>query len=611
MSSQFNFINPNEESSKDESTGENNESSRDVEYEYDLRENVAQDVVKYGRSRIVKNENQFLLCTLGYVSGYMANSSHYISGVLIGTAGSGKTHLQHQIEDLFDDSELYQATSGSDTSIIYDDTWEDALIASLDELQKPSDQLIEILKSLHGDDEEFTYKVTADGDGADRNVDEIKRTAIPYWFLYAQYDPDFEMWDRLLKIPVHESQQKNEGVLATKWDHSMVTFSSTDQNYMFDFEDGYHALKDHIQSIPQDSWVKIPAGESEFNGQDFVKHAKPIFDTDRSETNRVGAMVANLVRASTLLNHNNREERTINMPNKGAKKAFIAEPQDLANVLRTRETLMATTHQLDRKKKAICVAIDKESGPQNMASINDIQEHLRKTNASFVKRPQVVQMLSDLIQNYLVEKHERAGQNGAHMYEFKGWQALGKFQIDDEFKDFFQGCVDPVTGDDFIKTARRLNDELKPSASDFMTDDEVDTSKQQDGQVTLESSDGEFDNVDLEPHEEAVRQALEDTLDGERVDGLDEHEPGLKEMLGVCDIGANPEKASLQETLFDPSHEVWQYGPDEWADSRGSVDENIEKAIRKLAEEGIYRTNTIRKKGDTPLAMTVSVESLD
>jgi hypothetical protein len=56
---------------------------------------------------------------------------------------------------------------------------------------------------------------------------------------------------------------------------------------------------------------------------------------------------------------------------------------------------------------------------------------------------------------------------------------------------------------------------------------------------------------------------------------------------------------------------VWQYGPDEWADSRGSVDENIEKAIRKLAEEGIYRTNTIRKKGDTPLAMTVSVESLD
>jgi hypothetical protein len=179
----------------------------------------------------------------------MENSSHYISGVLIGTAGSGKTHLQHQIEDLFDDSELYQATSGSDTSIIYDDTWENALIASLDELQKPSDQIIEILKSLHGDDEEFTYKVTGDGQGADRDVDEINRSAIPYWFLYAQYEPDFEMWDRLLKIPVHESKEKNEGVLATKWDHAMVSFAQSEYNYMFEFEDGYRALEHHISQI--------------------------------------------------------------------------------------------------------------------------------------------------------------------------------------------------------------------------------------------------------------------------------------------------------------------------------------------------------------------------
>jgi hypothetical protein len=357
--------------------------------------------------------------------------------------------------------------------------------------------------------------------------------------------------------------------------------------------------------------VKLPAGEDEFDNKDFVKYAKPIFDTDRSETNRVGAMVANLVRTSALINHHNREQKTINLPNDGTKEAFIAEPQDLANVLCARDTLMATTHQLDRKKKAICVAIEETGGPENKASINDIQEHLRKSNASFVKRHQIVQMLSDLIQNYLVEKHEGAGSSGANLYEFNGWQALGKFQIDDDFKDFFEGCVDPITGDDFVDTARRINDELEPTASDFMGEDEVDTSQSQEGQVTIDASGGKFSDVSLEPHEEAIRAALEDNLDGEMIDNMDEHEPGLKEMLGIVDIGGNPETASLDGTLFDPSHRVWQHGPDDWAETRSDVETKINKTMRKLTEQGIFRTDTLRKKGNTVVKMQVSVASKD
>ncbi len=584
---------------------------QDLNYDYSMHENVAIDLVEYGRSRIVRNEEQFLLTTLGYLSGFMEPSSHFISGVLIGTAGSGKTHLQHQLEDLFPDSYLYQATSGSDTSIIYDDTWEDAWIASLDELQKPSEKIIEILKSLHGDDEEFTYKVTGDGRGADREVDEIQRSAIPYWFLYAQYEPDFEMWDRLLKIPVHESKEKNEGVLATKWDHSMVSFGNTEHDYMFDFDNGFKALKDYFLELPKEAWVKIPAGEPDFGNQDFVKYAKPIFDTDRSETNRVGAMVANLVRASALLNHRSRSKKTIKQSNEGVKEAIIAEPQDLANVLGTRDILMATTHQLDRKKKAICVAIEQTGGTRNMSSVTDIQEHLRKTNASFVKRHQIEQMLEDLIQNYLVERHERAGENGAHLYEFKGWQSLGKFVIDDDFKEFFEGCVDPITGEEFIETARRINDELEPTASDFMSDTEVDTSNTDSGQVTLGSKSTEFEDVSLEPYEESVRAALENTLDGERIDNLDEHEPGLKEMLGIVRIGHSGEGANIEGTIFDPDHESWAYGPDDWVETPQQAERQIEAAIRKLAEEGIYKTTTIRKKGNQPLTMKVSVASAE
>ena len=584
-------------------------SSDEMNYEYSLDTNVANDVIKYSRSRIVRNEEQFLLTTLGYITGFMEANSHYISGVLIGTAGSGKTHLQHQIEHLFPSEYMYQATSGSDTAIIYDDSWEDAYIASLDELQKPSEKIIEILKSLHGDDDTFTYKVTADGDGANRPVDEIIRSAIPYWFLYAQYEPDFEMWDRLLKIPVHESKEKNEGVLATKWDHTMITFSNEEHEYMYDFDDGTLALKHHIRNMPKSAWVKIPAGEDQFDGHDFIQFARNIFDTDRSETNRVGAMVANLVRASALLNYEHREKIPIKLPNEGVKEAYIAEPQDLANVLAARDVLMATTHQLDRKKKAICVAIEQNGGTQNMASINAIQEHLRKTNASFVKRQQVEDMLDDLIQNYLVEKHERAGENGRHLYEFKGWQALGKFQIDDEFKRFFSGCVDPFTGEDFITTARRINDQLEPKASDFMSDIEVDISNSQDTQVQLGATTKRFADVDLEPYESAVRQALEDTLDGRVIDNLDTHEPGMKEMLGVVDIGDSGEGASIDGTVFDPEHEVWEYGPDDWIETRNEAEREIEAAIRHLTETGIFRTEVVRKSGNTPVAIKVEVAS--
>lgn len=579
---------------------------QEINTDYALHDNVALDLVEYSRSRIVRNEQQFLLTTLGYCSGFMESSSHYVSGVLIGTAGSGKTHLQGKLEDLFPDNYLYQTTSGSEKSIIYDDSWEDAHIASLDELQKPGETIIEILKSLHGDDEEYTYQVTGDGRGADRDVDEITRTAIPYFFLYAQYEPDFEMWDRLLKIPVHESGQKNEGVLATKWDHAMITFGDDSNQYMFDFEDGRDAIQKRITEMPKNGWVKIPAGEGRFDEQDFLKYAKPIFDIDRSETNRVGAMVANLVRASALLNYTDREKQQLELPNEGVKSCYIAEPQDLANVLSCRDVLMATTHQLDRKKKAICVAIEQQSSGRNMATIDDIQQHLRKSNASFVKRHQIQQMLGDLQENYLIEKHEGAGEKGRNLYQFKGWQNLGKFVIDDDFKNFFDGCVDPVTGDPFVETARRINEELEPSASDFMGDGTVDTSKSADTQVKLDNA-GQFSDVDLEPHEEAVRAALEDTLDGERIDGLDEHEPGMYEMLGVVPVGDSAESADISETVFDPNHEVWDYGPDEWVVDKNDAESEVEQAIRRLTEEDIFRTNVIRKKGNQPLSMKVSV----
>jgi hypothetical protein len=129
--------------------------------------------------------------------------------------------------------------------------------------------------------------------------------------------------------------------------------------------------------------------------------------------------------------------------------------------------------------------------------------------------------------------------------------------------------------------------------------------------VTLNSKSTEFEDVSLEPYEESVRAALEDTLDGERIDNLDEHEPGLKEMLGIVRIGSSGEGANIEGTIFDPDHEAWSYGPDDWVETPQQAERQIESAIRQLAEEGIYKTTTIRKKGNQPLTMEVSVASAE
>jgi DNA-binding PadR family transcriptional regulator len=598
-------------------------SRQDLDYDYDLSDNVVDDLIRYTRSRTVKNERQFVLTLLGYISGHMESPKHYVSGVLIGTAGSGKSHVQNTVAELVPDGIMYEATTGSEKSIIYDDTWNQSLIANLDELQKPSDDIIEILKSVHGgEDEEFVYKITSGGEGADRTTDEIVKKAIPYWFLYAQYEPDFEMWDRLIKIPIHESSEKNEGVARTHWGHSSINFGDSDKSYMYDFDDGTNALKDHIRELPRDVYVKIPAGEEEFGGHSFFDAVKDIFDIDRSETNRVSKMVANLVRASALLNHESREKRKIMVKNDGFKEAIIASPQDLANVMACRDVLMATTHQIDRKRRAICLAIEEVGGTQNAAPIKhpddrdgqprSIMGYLRETNSSFVKKSQIIQMLSDLEDNGLIEKLEGAGENGRNLYKFTSWQNLGKFEINEEFKELFDGVDDPFEAEGFIETARRINGELTPAASDFMQTEEVSSggNSEDAGQATLAKSD-EAVEIELAPYEELIRSMLQDTLDGETLRNLDQHDPSPRELIGLVDMGDDPDELDTEGTILEPGHEVWAHGPKEWVQSVSDAEQQIEKALRTLSVEGIFKTSTMKSRGGKPVEMRVTVEDIE
>jgi hypothetical protein len=575
---------------------------------YELSDNVALDIVEYSRSCIAKNEAQSLLCSYGYLSGLMESPQHFVSGVLIGTSSSGKTHLQDKIEKLFPLEWLWQATAGSDQAITYDDEWEEAFIASMDELNKPSETLIEILKSLHGDDEEFRRKVTTDW--REGEVKEIVRSAKPYWFLYAQFDPDFELWNRLLKIPVHESKAKNEAVIRLQGDHHNIEFSNSDYMYDFEFTDGLKALQDHIRNAPKNSWVKLPAGEEKYNGFDVAGICRPIFDAGRSESNRVSAMVFNEIRGSALMNHKNRMEEQIQVPNEGMKDAIIAEPQDVANILSCRDVLMATTHEIDRKKMAICTAIDAKGGTQNKATIPDIIEYLRQGNAPIVNRTQVENNLKQLRENYLIEKYEKSSESGMNEYEFLGWKKFGVVEVDDEFRRHFSGCVNPITGQDFIEYMKEENEDLLPGASDFMGETDVQSSSSQ-GQSKLGGANKE---TEVERHEEAVRQALHETVDGVTVTDMDEGEPSLYAVCGATDIDhmtgdETPSEEQLEGTIFDPEIEAWNHAelnPDyvrTYSDAYNAVDDTMTELHRK----GVLKTKVHETSNGEPVEMTFHI----
>ncbi len=567
--------------------------------DYELSDNVAEDLIKYVRSNTIKNEQQFLVVALSYLTGYFEDNSNFVCGVLIGTSSSGKSHLQGKVENLFPDDHMYMATTGTEKSLIYDGSWNDSYIASMDELQKPGETLIEFLKSVHGDDEQFEYKVTAGDaqDGKDRDVDTIIREAKPYWFLYAQYEPDFEMWNRLLKVPVYESETKNRAVGAMKFDHEHLSLGEDDDvEYNYDFEEGEKALQKHVLDVCREApkHAVLPTGGPEYSW-DVWDVFEPIFQHKRSESNRIYSMVNNLVRASAMLNYKNRETKQIKVDGEWVQ-AVVAEPQDAANILACRDALMSTTHELDRKKKVILTALETKGGTSNEANIKQIQEYIRESDSVEVKRTEMQHILDDLADNYLIYKHERAGDNNEHIYEFLGWGELRHARILD-YPDHFKNCTNPITGQDFIEFHKEQKESLEANAADFMNGAESEVTSGG-GQKTLGGGSSGRD-VDLTEYEENVRQHVYDALNGEHVTGLDNIP--LEKFLGLVDLDDEVENFDPDGTILDPDHDVWYQPdkPDDWIVTEREARREVERSIRKLiSERVILAPNKETEKGE-------------
>lgn len=601
----------------------------EADIDYTLSENVVYDLMKYVRSNTVKNEQQFILVALGYLTGYFTEIDHFVSGVLIGTSSSGKTHVQNKVEDLFWDDHMYQATTGSDKSLIYDGDWENAHIASLDELQKPSDTLIEFLKSVHSDDESFEYKLTPDSAEKRENeeVQTIERTAKPYWFLFAQTDSDFEMWNRLMKVPVHESRTKNEAVGALAHDHYYLTLGNDDIEYGYDFDEGTRALQAHIASIPKKvksdeipGRVFIPNGDPEAFDRsgpqcedtggfdwDAYEILKPIYNHERSESNRVYDMVTNVIRASALLNYKNREVKHLDVPNHEAGDYIIAEPQDVANILACRESLLATTHELDSKKRKICSAIEHNTGGGNEADMSTIVDGLEDTDMSMLSRSELESNLEKLHENYLIEiNRDGADQGSGDTYIFHGWGELGFSNIY-KYDDLFEDCFDPISGDPFIQAHERLRDDLEDTGQDLTKGADTSVSSNTGGQTTLGGGGGR--KIDLAPHEEAVRSYAEEALDGTRVGNLDD--VPVEGLLGLTDPTDPERPVDTDETPLDPTHGCWYQPdkPDDWVEDDADARRNVKTAIRNLIAERVIIYDSVHSvnKSNEPTDVTFAV----
>lgn len=592
---------------------------------YEIDENVAVDLVNYVRSNTIRNEQQFLLLCFAYGSGLFENTHHYVSSVTIGTSSSGKSHLKDKADELFSLLNVMDASTGSEKALIYDPEWDEADIVSMGELQQPPEEMIEFLKRAHGGDEEVVIRSTRGNPNDGFETEVIRKAAKSYHFTYAQFDADFEFWNRLLKIPVHESESKNRAVGRMVAGHEDISIGDDDVEYGFDFEQGRGALKHHIVRMKETAPKRtvLPNGSEEF-GWDVWDVVEPIFNHSRSESNRVYSMVFNIIRASALLNYHTRDRVQVEGDYEGDERdAIVVDPQDVANVMVCLDVLRSSTHEIDRKKRAIVEAIRAKSGPDDaIEGVEPIRQFLKESDAPEVKASELENILEDLEENFLVEIDRQAGEGGRDVYRAFRWDSLGEPRIEQN-ADLFEDRIDPITQEPFLESWAERRSEMETTADDLLKTatiessartKTVDTSSGSDnGGASLSSwsSTPEDDAPELNPWTEEILERVRPVLDGTRI--RDMSEVPVEAFLGLTGIH-NPDRSSVdpEATMLDPSQDVWDQPskPDEWVETETEARREIQASIEELISEGVILFEEIHdsKEDGTVVDATLCIE---
>ena len=589
---------------------------------YQLNENVAVDLIKFVQSNTIRNEEQFLLLSLAYTSGLFDDTHDYVSSVCIGTSSSGKSHLKDKVDEVFSKLNIMDASTGSDKALIYDDEWDDADVVSMGELQQPSEEMLEFMKRAHGGDEEVVIRSTRGNPAQGFETEVIRKPAKGYHFTYAQFEADFEFWNRLLKVPVHESESKNRAVGRMAAGHHSISLGDSDVEYGFEFEDGKKALQNHMADVKYNApkHAVLPNGGDDHDW-DCWEIVKPIFNHSRSESNRVYAMVFNIIKASALLNYKHRD-RVTKVDDGEEYEAVLVDPEDVVNVIRCLETLRATTHEIDRKKRAIVEGIRAKSGPDDaIEGVGPIREFLKESDAPEVKQGELENILADLADNFLIHIAEGAGEGGRDVYRAYQWDKLGRPRID-ENADLFEDTIDPINGEPFLDTWKDLRANLETTAQDLLKTAEIESSGDSTGSSSGSSGSSgsglgafgggieeEEEEVELNPWTEEVLDRISPVLDGSRIPDM-KNVP-VESFLGLASI-EDPDLANVSTdgTMLDPTHSVWDQPskPDEWVETETEARIQIQEAIDELIEKEVVRFAEVHEtEHGSPVDATLSI----
>jgi hypothetical protein len=625
--------------------------------DYDIADNFAENLVDAIRADMVGNEEVYLITHFNYATGLFPVADHYNAQIITGSSSEGKSAVKQKVDRRWPPNWMLRLTDMSEKGAIDDDRFNNRYIFAGDELNKLPSNAREILKSTFGDDADeegwgYTYVRNTSQEDGDADHEEKKKQTMPFVVLMADENQsgarDWELSTRMMETKVESDEDINEAVSETMWDADHVTVPDREYEYEFNFEEGKQAIDHHIANIPRRPYARDEVHEGWMTNQEYanpvvIPHddskewpvdggsrmvkwhahnvAKPMLPFGESDSKRASKLMANLTRGSTLLNYHNRETTTIN-----GLEYYIAEPQDLGNVIAVRATLMSLTHDIDGKKMAVIDALTDEHngvgapGPNDgvQATVQDIAEYIDEyADISSLTEDQLRPILDEMANRFLMTIHEGEGQNGAHLYEYHGGSAFGHPNLD-MYPDAFENVTDPIRDHHISETVREHKEMLSDTvveADDIMSSSfdggssgggggETDDAES-DESGTLSSFTDEDDGGD-ETYDEidtAVAERLSETVDDKRVTSLDDL-PTIQHMLGISPVeyeqddrgmpyvtAARPrEDGDREGTLLDNSHHLWGDKSDEQVESR------VENSIAKLRANDVFEVHEDQDK---------------
>jgi len=558
----------------------------------------------------------------------------------ISKSGEGKTELKQNVDDVWPNHWLLRAGSTSDQGMVDADKWDARYIGAFAEFQQMQGKMLEMVKSSAGDDADergvgFVHtRNVDDGDGG-RTDEDIEKQAMPTVFLFADENNaeiPKELDTRQMTLRVESDEDINRAVAKVMFDHNEVSVADREYDYNFNFEDGKNAVRNHLANIPRNvdaNWgedpkdyaypVVIPHDEdvewpihsypdADTYGWDIFNVVEPILSYKKTQSKRGARAIANHIRSWARMNYHTRSTMDIN-----GETYYVADPQDVANVLSYRDLLLAVTHDMDEQKLAVIEALTDEQkgvggpGPNGglQATEKDIAKYIDKhaditaLSSHQLHNGNSTGVLDEMEDDYLIEVHEGEGANGAHLYEFLGGSTFGHPNID-AYPNLFEHTTDPIRDQPIAETVREFEQSISVQTSeDLLSGDPMnptnDSADDDSGSLSDFGGGEDPSPSDYDETDEAVHERLQDTLNGQRIAPEDVEGMGTAHMLGIAptetysDTNGPHIRADgpvtgehTRGSILDSSHALWGDKSD------GQVEDIVNNSIAKLRADEVF-----------------------